>query len=245
MELQAVFKNTSIGFGILVNRVFKEVNDPWCETTGYSREEIIGQGFDMFFPTDEEYQAIRQTYQKITQVGSTTTEIRLQRKNAEKINVIMNISALDKNDLSKGVIFSIFDITERKRLEEKANYLASFPELNPNPILELGQDGSLKYQNPAAKNAFPDLMTLGVNHPFLADWLQIAKELEKAGWSETIVREIKIENEWYEQAISPITNNQIRIYGRKITKRKQTEAALTQSEENYRNSMDSSFVGIY
>ena len=245
MELQAVFKNTSIGFGILVNRVFKEVNDPWCETTGYSREEIIGQGFNMFFPTDEEYQAIRQTYQKITQEGSTTTEIRLQRKNAEKIDVIMNISALDKNDLSKGVIFSIFDITERRRLEEKANYLASFPELNPNPVLELDQDGSLKYQNPAAKNAFPDLGTLGMNHPFLADWLQVAKELEKAGWSETIVREIKIENEWYEQAISPITKNQIRIYARKITKRKQTEAALTQSEENYRNSMDSSFVGIY
>ena len=105
MELQAVFKNTSIGFGILVNRVFKEVNDPWCETTGYSREEIIGQGFNMFFPTDEEYQTIRQTYQKITQEGSTTTEIRLQRKNAEKIDVIMNISVLDKNDLSKGVIF--------------------------------------------------------------------------------------------------------------------------------------------
>jgi PAS domain S-box-containing protein len=245
MELQAVFKNTSIGFGILVNRVFKEVNDPWCETTGYSREEIIGQGFNMFFPTDEEYQTIRQTYQKITQEGSTTTEIRLQRKNAEKINVIVNISALDKNDLSKGVIFSIFDITERKRLEEKANYLASFPELNPNPVMELDQDGNLKYQNPAAKNAFPDLGTLGVNHPFLTDWLQVAKELEKAGWSETIVREIKIENEWYEQAISPITKNQIRIYGRKITKRKQTEAALTQSEENYRNSMDSSFVGIY
>ena len=176
-ELQAVFKNTSVGFGILVNRVFIEVNDPWCELTGYSREEIIGQGFNMFFPTDEEYQAIRQTYQKITQAGSVTTETGLLRKDGEKIDVIINTSAFDKNDLSKGAVFSILDITERKRLEEKANYLASFPELNPNPILELDQDGHLKYQNPAAKSAFHELETMGINHPFLADWLQVLKNL--------------------------------------------------------------------
>jgi hypothetical protein len=58
---------------------------------------------------------------------------------------------------------------ESKELEEKTVYLASFPELNPNPILELDQEGNLKYLNSATNRLFPDISTTGVKHPFLAD----------------------------------------------------------------------------
>jgi len=59
------------------------------------------------------------------------------------------------------------DITERKRLEDETKYLASFPEINPNPIMELDFDANLKYENPATKSVLPDLSTGGANHPFL------------------------------------------------------------------------------
>jgi PAS domain S-box-containing protein len=42
------------------------------------------------------------------------------------------------------------DITQRKEAELRALRLAAFPELNPNPVLELATDGSLVYQNKAA-----------------------------------------------------------------------------------------------
>jgi two-component system cell cycle sensor histidine kinase/response regulator CckA len=42
------------------------------------------------------------------------------------------------------------DITQRKEAEMRALRLAAFPELNPNPVLELATDGSLVYQNKAA-----------------------------------------------------------------------------------------------
>jgi PAS domain-containing protein len=57
MELQAIFKTTAVGFGILVNRVFKEANAAFCQLLDYSREEIIGKESRMFYATDEEYQA--------------------------------------------------------------------------------------------------------------------------------------------------------------------------------------------
>jgi PAS domain S-box-containing protein len=120
MELQAIFKTTSVGFGILNNRVIKEINDAGCQTLGYSREEIIGKESRMFYPTDKEYQAIKQMCPIIAQIGSSMAETQLLRKDGEIINVIMNFAAFDKNDLSAGVVFSIIDITERKRLEEKA-----------------------------------------------------------------------------------------------------------------------------
>jgi len=54
-----------------------------------------------------------------------------------------------------------------KREVDKLAYLASFPEMNPNPVLELDRDGNPKYMNPATRKLFPDLMTLKARHPFL------------------------------------------------------------------------------
>jgi PAS domain S-box-containing protein len=118
-ELQAIFKTTSVGFGILVNHVFKEVNDAFCELMGYSREEMVGKESRMFFPTDEEYQAIGQMYPIIAHLGSVTIEMRFLRKDGAIINVILSISALDKNNLALGVVMSVVDITKRKNAEFK------------------------------------------------------------------------------------------------------------------------------
>ena len=229
MELQAIFKTTSVGFSVLVNRVLKEANEAFCQLLGYSREEIIGEKTRVFYPSEEEYLAVGQLYQKISEFSSVTTETRLVRKDGVIINVIMSVSALDKNDLSQGVVLSLFDITERKQLEERANYLATFPELNPNPVLELDREGNVKYQNPETKKIFPDLAVVGVNHPFLAGWVELINEMQIANWSETVVREIKVGNEYYEQVISPFSKNQIRIYAREITKRKQAEEQILAS----------------
>jgi len=234
MELQTVFRTTSVGFGIMVNRIFTEVNEAYCRIIGYSRDELIGQDVRMVYPTEQEYQAVGQLYPKVSEIGAVTTEIRLIRKDRVIINAILNIAAFDKNDLNKGIIFSVTDITDRKKLEEKSNYLATFPELNPYPVLELDAQGNLKYQNPATKIIFPDIAVLGPRHPFLANWAQVVKDLTDADRSNTVIREIQVGHEYYEQMISPLTNNQIRIYARKITKRKEAEEALRQSEQKYR-----------
>jgi two-component system cell cycle sensor histidine kinase/response regulator CckA len=49
------------------------------------------------------------------------------------------------------VYISIVDITARKQAEEKIRKLASFAELNPNPVLEFTADGALSYENPASQ----------------------------------------------------------------------------------------------
>jgi len=244
MRLQVIFKTTSIGLGIMVNRIFREVNDSFCEMIGYSREEIIGIESRKFFPTEEEYLAVGQMYLKIMQLDFVTAETRLLRKDNKIINVILSSSALDKNDLSKGIVFSMVDFTERKLLEEKSNYLATFPELNPNPILELDQDCNLLYQNPISERIFPVLGNKGLDHPFLVDWPQVVKTLQDAKWLGSIIREIKIGNAYFEQVIYPVAKNQIRIYARNITARKRAEEDLKVSEQNFHNSLESLLTGI-
>jgi PAS domain S-box-containing protein len=117
-ELQAIFKSTSVGFVILVNRVCKEVNDACCQMLGYSREEIIGRDSRPLYATEEEYVIVAQIYQEIAQHSSSTTEIRFLRKDGAKIHVIANIAALNNDDLSQGIIVSLIDITKRKQAEE-------------------------------------------------------------------------------------------------------------------------------
>ena len=117
--LEATFEAASVGFGILINDTFNEVNDACCRMLGYSRKEIVGKEFCTFYPTNEEYQTFEQMYPVISRIGFATAETRLSRKDGEIINVSLNCNALNKNDLSQGVALSLIDITARKRAEER------------------------------------------------------------------------------------------------------------------------------
>ncbi len=58
------------------------------------------------------------------------------------------------------------NVSEHKYYEEKIRRLSSFPEFNPNPILEIGPGGNLLYANCAATVL---AMSLGLSSP--ADFL--------------------------------------------------------------------------
>ena len=49
-------------------------------------------------------------------------------------------------------------------------WLASFPELNPSPVVEVDLAGQVHYLNPAAQQLLPGLQAAGPQHPWLADW---------------------------------------------------------------------------
>ena len=117
--LAALFEASSVGFGILINNIFNEVNDACCQMLGYSRKEMIDKEFIVFYPTNEDYQKIEQIYPIISRLGFSTTETRLTRKDGEIINVSMSFSAFNKNDLSQGIAMSLIDITERKQVEDR------------------------------------------------------------------------------------------------------------------------------
>jgi len=91
-------------------------------------------------------------------------------------------------------------------------YLVSFPELNPNPIIELDFEGHLSYLNPAARKLLPDLEILGGKHPFLVDWSKFVQAFKQAKQSEVISREINFGNLIYEQAITLFRGNNAEIH---------------------------------
>ena len=144
----------------------------------------------------------------------------------------------DKEGKTIGVVLVFRDITERKKAEEEIARLASFPTINPNPILEIDFNGNIEYANPAAKARFADLKVLGLKHPLLANWEDVVKTF-KEKTANTCVIEVKIGEDWYLQQYYNVPKTQcVRSYALKITERKKAEEALRESESTLQNILD-------
>ena len=115
---------------------------------------------------------------------------------------------------------------ERRQAEAETKRLASFPMLNPRPIVEVDVAGHVHFCNPVAIQMFPDLCQRGRGHPWLADWESVLRTLREGG-SKPIIREVFFDGKWYHQTMHFVEDAQrVRIYGADITARKQASEAL-------------------
>ncbi|MBD2414517.1 diguanylate cyclase [Nostoc calcicola FACHB-389] len=106
--------------------------------------------------------------------------------------------------------------------------LASFPELIPNPIIEMDFEGTVTYLNPAAALKFPKLRESGMQHPILKGLLSAVKNLEK----NSFMREVEVGTEVFEQSVLYLPESDlIRTFiARDITEQKQATAELHQRD---------------
>jgi len=117
--------------------------------------------------------------------------------------------------------------------------LASFPELNPNPIGEVDLDGQIHYLNPAVRRLFPALKTKGLAHPWLADWKSVA-DFFRHRKTKSMTRQVTIDGRCYDQAMYFVARiRRVRIYGLDITARKKAEEALARSNSQLAQVLDS------
>jgi len=161
-ELRSIFRAAPTGIGMVCDRIIQKVNTRFCEMTGYSKNELIGQNARIVYPTDEEFEYVgREKYRQISEKGTGTIETKFQCKNGKIIDVLMSSTPIDLNDLLKGVTFTALDISylKKKELElsesekkyrsmmeamEEATYICSSKYLveymNPAMIKRTGRD---------------------------------------------------------------------------------------------------------
>ena len=108
-------------FGMLVvteQRTITEVNKGFVEMFGYAPEEIIGCSVDMLHVSAEMSLSFGKQYWRVTaQKEVVSVEWQLKKKNGEIFWCALSGSALDMQDLHKGVVWIFHDITERKQIE--------------------------------------------------------------------------------------------------------------------------------
>ena len=107
--------------------------------------------------------------------------------------------------------------------------LASFPQLNPNPVLEFDYNGEIIFLNPATVQL---LSRLGVPDARIFLPVDFADMVKSASFQpeKQFVREVKIGDHFYEETIYFSQEySSARIYANAITQRKHMEEALTHS----------------
>ncbi len=129
-RLQSIFKVAPIGIGIVVNRVFIDINQCICDMTGYSKEELIGKSARILYPSQEEFEYVgTEKYRQIAEKGTGFVETKWIKKDGTIFDVLLASTPIDVNDLKKGVTFTALDITERKKNEEAIKKEKQFTEL--------------------------------------------------------------------------------------------------------------------
>jgi PAS domain S-box-containing protein len=117
--LSSIFRAAPIGIGVTVERVLTQVNQRLCDMLGYGSEELVGRSARMLYPSDKDFEYVgNEKYRQIRESGSGTVETRWQRKDGRIIDILLSSTALDSDDLTKGVTFTALDITERKKDEQ-------------------------------------------------------------------------------------------------------------------------------
>ncbi len=151
-RLQSIFKAVPAGIGVITNRVFMSVNDRFCEITGYSKEELIGQNARIIYPSDKEYEYVgREKYRQIEETGTGSVETRIRKKDGNIRYIVLSSSPMYRDDLSKGVTFSAIDITEKKMTEnvikESEERFQKMLNLVPDMISIHDTDMNIIYSN--------------------------------------------------------------------------------------------------
>lgn len=122
---------------------------------------------------------------------------------------------------------------ERKKTdaEQLARRLASFPEFNPNPVIETDLDGNVVYLNPAAQELFEEEFVEGSFHPLARDLGPLLGRLMREG-DDVLSREVDVRGAIFDQKIIYIPDALvIRIYSHDITRLKASQDATRAAGE--------------
>jgi PAS domain S-box-containing protein len=204
-------------------------NDAFLRIVGYTRKELEAGNVRWSAMTPPEYADVdRHSLAEVTAKGvNTPYEKEFFRKDGSRVPILMG-AAIFEDSPDEGVCF-VLDITERKRAEEKMSWLASFPQRNPNPIVELDlATDVVHYVNPCTIQVFPNLQNEGMSHPLLAGLQEIQNTLLD-GKTETARRDVSAGELFFSQTITYIPEaKRLRVYSTDITERKAAEQKVHQ-----------------
>lgn len=107
------------------------------------------------------------------------------------------------------------EITGLKLTKKRAQYLASFPELNPDPIVEVASSGDVTFHNGAAQKVLEDQGMNGEDFsPFLPPDLHVMIQELSQGRAVSLYREVTIKERVFGEAIHLVPHSKPCVYTR-------------------------------
>lgn len=158
-SLEAMMVTDARGVILRVNRAF-------TQTTGYTAEEAVGQTPRLLNSGRHPADFFRAMWEGIERTGGWQGEIWDRRKNGEVYPKWLTISAVNDGDgFVTNYIGTHYDITDRKKAEEKLNELAFFDPLTHLPNRTLLLDRLKQAMTAGNRNkAYGALLFIDLDH---------------------------------------------------------------------------------
>jgi len=262
MRYRLLFHKSLIGaYRATVDGRVLDCNVAFCRMLGYSaREELIGQSVDITYFNEGGRAGFIEQLQAEGEV--TNYEERLRRKDGSVLWVLVS-AALVTDEVGKGPVIkgTMTDITEQVNTQQENRRLSDIVRYSEDAIASVSMTGMIQTWNAGAErmSGYSAAEVLGkpisiITPPDQAD--DTAEILER------LKRECRIENRelvrvrkdgqrvTLQLSVSPITDREGNIVGastiaRDITDKKHTEAALQQSEEQYRMLFEGNAIAMW
>ncbi len=115
----------------------------------------------------------------------------------------------------------VWDRTEWSEAKRKLARLEFIAEESPHPIVETDPSGQVTFTNASADRRFPELLTAGPLHPLLKDLPALVERL-RSGRERSLVREVVVETDLFEQHIAYVpSNGTVRVFSFDVSDRRE------------------------
>jgi PAS domain S-box-containing protein/putative nucleotidyltransferase with HDIG domain len=202
---------------------FLYLNEAAFKDRGYKKEELLAK--DLRVLVVPEFAGVRASLlNDLLAKGEIIFESAHLRKDGSVMPVEIHARTINISD--QQLILSVArDITERKVAEKEILRLASFPQLNPNPVLEVDNAGNITYANPAVEE-FSRKLGLQDLKALLPTDLQEILKVSSEGTSE-FYREVEVEGVAFAEHIHFVPQFQVaRFFLVDITESRRTSEQI-------------------
>jgi PAS domain S-box-containing protein len=201
---------------------------------GYQPEELVGRLVETLIPESRRAEHVRLRSANWSTLPPRSLgrdgSLSARRKDGSDVAVEVGLTPVEVAGQTF-MMATITDITARRRAEEAVTRLAAFPEVNPNPVLELASDGSLAYHNGAATALARDLGLPDAVAMVPADVAAIVRQCLAAGEARRGL-EYRFGKRVLSWAFYPIAGRGVvHAYAADVTERLALEAQLRQSQK--------------
>ena len=126
------------------------------------------------------------------------------------------------------------EVASLRQQNNEYRRLASFPQSNPNPILEFDHKGQVVYLNPAAQVTLSELGMADARIFLPDDFMEMCKIADEKP-NVHFVRDVRLGEYFFGETISFSTEyDTVRIFTKDVTKNRQVEKSLRESEARFR-----------
>ncbi len=218
--LKAVYNSADIGMCVTNSEgKFVEVNNAYCKTYGYTREELIGQPFTIVLPPYlREY--AQQLHNDYIAEGTDASagEWQVQHKNGSIRDIAVTAARLILEDGQRFKVTTVTDITERKLIERQLRYQANLLQNVSEAIISIDNDVKITSWNRGAELMYgwkeaevvgkPIHQVITTKYPGGLNDEQVTEILHKIGeWSGEVIQQKRDGTELIAQASMSLLRN--------------------------------------